>query len=156
VLDERIEESIPEKLWRQAYRDIVDFERMLADDGTTILKFFLHISKKEQKRRFRAIEAEPLEAWRVTAADWARQKRYDDYLAAIEEMLEQTDSEYAPWVIVEATSGPYARKKLFETIIAAMEKRLGSEAPPRNEFTESTTRDADLRDAMESLEKAKA
>jgi polyphosphate kinase 2 (PPK2 family) len=154
VLEERVEQTIPAKVWRHAYRDIVDFERMLADDGTTILKFFLHISKKEQKKRFRAIEADPLKAWRVTAADWARHERYKDYLVATEQMLEQTDSEYAPWVIVQATSGAYARRKIFETIIAALEKRLGPQAPPRNELDESTLRDADLRAVMESLEKA--
>ena len=107
VMEERVERTIPEKAWRQAYRDIIDFERMLADDGTTILKFFLHISKKEQKERFRAIQEDPLEAWRVTPEDWNRHKKYDQYLAAIEEMLEQTESEYAPWTIVEASgSGP--------------------------------------------------
>ena len=67
----------PKRLWRQAYRDIVEFERMLADDGAVILKFFLHISKKEQKERFEAIESDPLEAWRVTDEDWARHKKYD-------------------------------------------------------------------------------
>ena len=92
---------------------------MLADDGTTILKFFLHISKKEQKRAVRGDRSDPLEAWRVTEADWARHKKYDEYLAAIEEMLELTESEYAPWTIVEATSKWYARQKVFETIIAA-------------------------------------
>src|ERR1039458_9495728 len=104
VLDERVDRTIPEKAWRQAYRDIVEFERVLADDGAVILKFFLHISKKEQRERFRAIKADPLEAWRVSDADWARQKKYDEYLAAIEEMLELTESEFAPWTIVEATS----------------------------------------------------
>jgi AMP-polyphosphate phosphotransferase len=69
----------------------------------------------------------------VTEADWARHKKYDEYIAATEEMLEQTDTEYAPWTIIEATSKWYARKKLFETIIAAMEKRLGANAPPRSE-----------------------
>ena len=88
------EATVPEKVWRQAYRDIVEFERMLADDGTVILKFFLHISKKEQQKRFEAIEADPLEAWRVTKQDWARHKKYDEYLAATEEMLELTESEY--------------------------------------------------------------
>ena len=78
VLEERVERNDREKDWRQAYRDIVEFERMLADDGTTILKFFLHISKKEQKQRFEAIEADPLEAWRVTKADWAGNKKYDE------------------------------------------------------------------------------
>ncbi|MEI9970917.1 MAG: hypothetical protein WDO73_02060 [Ignavibacteriota bacterium] len=74
VLEERVERTAPEKAWRQAYRDIVEFERTLADDGTTILKFFFHISKKEQRKRFEAIEADPLEAWRVTDADWPATK----------------------------------------------------------------------------------
>ena len=86
VLEQRVEQTISEKAWRSAYRDIVDFERMLADDGAVILKFFLHISKKEQKARFRAIEADRLEAWRVTAADWGRHKKYDRYVAVAEEM----------------------------------------------------------------------
>jgi polyphosphate kinase 2 (PPK2 family) len=144
---------IPEKEWRQAYRDIAEFERMAADDGATILKFFLHISKKEQKERFKAIQADPLQAWRVTPEDWDRHKKYDQYVAAIEEMLELTDSEYAPWTIVEATSKWYARVKVFETIIAAIEKRLGANAPPRIAVEDVDTEDAELRAAMESLEK---
>ena len=151
VMEERVERTIPEKAWRQAYRDIIDFERMLADDGTTILKFFLHISKKEQKERFRAIQEDPLEAWRVTPEDWNRHKKYDQYLAAIEEMLEQTESEYAPWTIVEATSKWHARVKVFETIIAAIERRLGDKAPPRVQPADAATKDADLRAAAESL-----
>ena len=151
VLADRVERTIPEKAWRQAYPDIVEFERTLADDGTVILKFFFHISRKEQRKRFAAIDADPLEAWRVTDADWARYKKYDAYLAASEEMLEQTDTEYAPWTIVEATSKWYARRKLFETIIAALEKRLGADAPPRMESAVATSKDADLRAAQESL-----
>ncbi len=151
VLDERVEEIVPEKVWRDAYRDIVEFERMLADDGVVILKFFLHISKKEQKQRFRAIADDPLEAWRVTDADWARHKKYDEYLAAAEEMLELTESEYAPWTIVEATSKWHSRRKIFETIVVALEKRLGADAPARIEIPEASARDAELREAMESL-----
>ena len=151
VLDERVEGAVPEKAWRAAYQDIVEFERMLADDGAVILKFFLHISRKEQKERFRAIGKDPLEAWRITEADWARHKKYDEYLAAAEEMLELTECEFAPWTIVEATSKWYARKKIFDTILAAMENRLGTDAPPRIEVPEAEARDAQLRDAMESL-----
>ena len=150
VLEERVERTIPEKVWRDAYRDIVDFERMLADDGVVILKFFLHIGKKTQKKRFEAIEADPLEAWRVTADDWAQHKKYDQYLAASEEMLELTDSEYGPWTIVEATSRWHARRKIFDTIIDALESRLGPNAPPRTE-PESVEKDADLRAAMDAL-----
>ena len=151
VLEDRVERTIPEKVWRQAYRDIVEFERTLADDGATILKFFFHIGKKEQRKRFEAIEADALEAWRVTDADWARYKKYGEYLAATEEMLALTDTEYGPWTIVEATSKWYARRKLFDTIIAAMEKRLGANAPPRSTSAADASKDADLREVMESL-----
>ena len=152
VLSERVESAVSERVWRGAFRDIVEFERMLADDGTTILKFFLHISKKEQKKRFRSIEADPLEAWRVSDEDWTRHKKYESYLTAAEEMLELTESEYAPWTIVEGTSKWYARKKVIETLIGAMEKRLGAKAPPPAEYAELNGKDADLRAAMESLE----
>ena len=151
VLVERVERIVPEKDWREAYRDIVEFERMLADDGAAILKFFLHITRKEQKQRFQAQEKNPLEAWRVTDADWARHKKYDQYLSATEEMLELTDSEFAPWTIVEATSKWYARKKIFDTLIGAMETRLGTDAPRRVEVNGAAAKDAQLREAMETL-----
>jgi polyphosphate kinase 2 (PPK2 family) len=151
VLDERVECTLKEKDWRPAFRDIMDFERMLAADGAVILKFFLHISKKEQKQRFRAIESDPLEAWRVTEADWARHKKYKQYLAAAEEMLELTESEFAPWCIVEATSKWYARRKVFETMVAALEKRLGPDAPLRRGTPAAVAKDAELRAAMDEI-----
>ena len=154
VLSERVEGAVPEEAWRQAYRDIVEFERLLADDGTVILKFFLHIDRKEQKKRFKALEADPLEAWRVTEADWARNKKWDQYLEAAEEMLERTDTEYAPWTIVEATSKWYARKKIFDTVIAALEKRLGPDAPDASGSAKAQKSDADLRAAMETAMEA--
>ena len=150
VLEERVDGTVPEKVWREAYRDILEFERMLADDGTVILKFFLHISKKEQKRRFKEIEDDPLESWRITSADWARHEKYDEYLNAAEEMLELTESEYAPWTIVEATSKWFARKRIFESIIGALEARLGPKPLPSS-LPELWWRDADLRAAMELL-----
>jgi len=151
VAEERVEGAIPEKAWRPAYRDILDFERMLAVDGTAILKFFLHISKKEQKKRYELIQSDPLEAWRVTNADWARNRKYAQYLTAYEEMLELTESEYAPWTIVEATSKWHARRKVFETIITALEKQLGDRAPSASAPSTDRKKDAELRAAMESL-----
>jgi polyphosphate kinase 2 (PPK2 family) len=151
VLDERVEGMVPQKVWRNAYRDIVEFERMLAADGAVILKFFLHISKKEQKERFEEMEGDPLESWRITKADWDRHKKYSKYLAATEEMLELTESDFAPWTIVEANSKWYARKKIFETLIAALEMRLGRHAPSREETAKEAAKDAELRDEMESL-----
>lgn len=124
VLVERVEGLTPENQWRRAYRDIVEFERQIADDDYVIVKFWLHISKKEQKRRFKQIEKDPLNWWRVTQEDWDHHEKYDEYLLAVEEMLERTETEYGPWTIVEATERRWARVKIFETIIHAMEEAL--------------------------------
>jgi polyphosphate kinase 2 (PPK2 family) len=124
VLVERVENLIPESEWRRGYRDIVDFERTLADDGTLILKFFLHISKSEQKRRFNKLSKDPLMAWHVSEEDWEHHRRYNDWLVAYEEAFERTDAEWAPWIIVEATERHYTWVKIFQTIIRALEERM--------------------------------
>ena len=152
VLIERVEGLTPDKQWRQAYKDIVEFERLLSGDGVAIVKFWLHIGKKEQKSRYKEIEKNPLERWRVTATDWERHKRYDEYLKAAEEMFEHTETELGPWTVVEATSKWFARRKVFETMISALEHRLGSLAPPRR--TGKNNDDADLRQAMAAVEKS--
>lgn len=154
VLDERVHGEQPESVWRHAYRDIQEFERMLSDDGAAIVKFFFHISKKEQKRRFKKLEQDPLEAWRVTPESWKQNRAYEEYLEAVEEMLELTESEYGPWNIIEATSKWHARKKVFEILIAALEERLGSQAPAVDESEEAALREADLRQAMDRMEGA--
>jgi len=140
VLVERVEDLTPEEEWRKAYQDIVDFERTIADDGYVIVKFFLHISKKEQKKRFKKLEKDPLESWHVQPEDWEHHRNYDQYVLAIEEMLERTETEWGPWTIVEATDRRWARVKIFETIIHriewALEKRghsLPAERPNPNE-----------------------
>lgn len=151
ILIERVENlTLEKKQWRQAYKDITEFERLLADDRVAIVKFWLHISKKEQKSRYKEIEKNPLESWRVTPADWERHKRYDDYLLAAEEMFEQTESESGPWTVVEATSRWYARRKVFETMISALEGRLGALAPQKR--TGQEDEDFDLRQAMAAVE----
>ncbi|MGE5224589.1 MAG: polyphosphate kinase 2 family protein, partial [Omnitrophica WOR_2 bacterium] len=124
VLVERVEELIPETEWRRAYRDILDFERTIADDGCLIIKFFLHISKQEQKRRFETLIKDPLTAWHVTAEDWDHHRLYDDWLLAYEEMLERTDSEWGPWTIVEATDRRHTILKIYRTILSSIEERL--------------------------------
>jgi AMP-polyphosphate phosphotransferase len=126
VLVERMEELVSPEEWEQAYTDIVDFERNLYDDGTLILKFFLHISKKEQKKRFQKLLADPLEAWRVTAEDKRNHKHYERWVAVYEEMLERTETEWGPWTIVEATDKRHTYVKVYQTIIDALEARLGT------------------------------
>ena len=154
VLDERVEGLVEEQEWRKAYRDILELEHMLADDGVVIIKFWFHISKKEQKKRFRQIEQDPLENWRITPEDWERYQKYSEYLVAAEEMLELTDSEYGPWTIVEATSRWYSRKKVLDTVIKALEDRLGKASPPRVAAAPLDQREADLRAAMDAAEAA--
>lgn len=124
VLVERVEGLTPEEQWRKAYRDIVNFERTLADDGHVIIKFWLHISKEEQARRFKKLEANPLKAWHVQEEDWEHHRKYDQYLLAVEEMLERTDTEWGRWTIVEATNRRWARVKIFQTIIGRLEEAL--------------------------------
>jgi polyphosphate kinase 2 (PPK2 family) len=124
VLVERVEGLTPVAEWRKGYRDIVDFERTLADDGYVITKFWLHISKKEQKRRFKKLEKDPLKSWHVQPEDWEHHRKYRDYVVAIEEMLERTDTEWGPWTIVEATDRRWARVRIFQTIIQRLEEAL--------------------------------
>lgn len=128
VLVERIENITPENEWRKAYLDIADFERTITDDGTLIFKFFLHISKKEQKQRFNKLATDPLTSWRVAPEDWDHHRRYSEWLLAYEEAFEQTESEWAPWTIVEATDHRYTQAKIYQTIIKTLEKRLGFES----------------------------
>jgi AMP-polyphosphate phosphotransferase len=129
VLVERMEKLICKNEWELAYRDIVDFERNLADDGALIIKFFLHISKKEQHKRFDKLSADPLNAWRVTDEDWNNHKRYKKWLRVYEEMLERTETEWGPWTIVEATDRNHTHIKVYETIIHALEERLQIQPP---------------------------
>jgi polyphosphate kinase 2 (PPK2 family) len=124
VLVERVEGLTPEDQWRKGYRDIVNFERTIADDGCVVIKFFLHISKKEQKRRFKKLEKDPLESWHVQPEDWEHHRKYGEYVVAIEEMLERTDTEWGRWTIVEATDRRWARVKVFETLIHRLENAL--------------------------------
>ncbi len=125
VMVERVENLIPERGWRRAYRDILDFERTIADDGHLIIKFFLHISKEEQKRRFKKLSKDPLTAYHVTAEDWEHHRMYNDWLIAYEEAFERTETEWGPWTIVEATDRRYTWVKIYRTVIMSLEDRLG-------------------------------
>jgi len=124
VLDERVEKEISRREWDKACLDIAGFERALADDGQVVRKFFFHITKKEQKKRFEKSEKDPLTAWHVQPDWWEHHRSYQKYLAAAEEVFERTDSEWAPWTMVEAMDRRWARIKVFETIAQAMEAAL--------------------------------
>lgn len=126
VLTDRIEETLPTTEWQQAYHTIVNFERTLADDNTIIIKFWLHLSQKEQKNRFENREADILNAWRLTMEEWVHHLKYPAYFAAVEEMLEKTSTEWGPWTIIEAHNRYHAHVKIFKTIIETLEQKLNS------------------------------
>lgn len=136
VLIDRVNGLVKKREWARAYENIRDFEEQLAAGGTIILKFWLHISKKDQARRFRKLLKSELTAWQVTDEDAAQHKKYAKYLAAVEEMLARTDTPHAPWIIVEARDRYHTRLKVIETMIKALEMRTQSESQP---VTMSTT-----------------
>jgi polyphosphate kinase 2 (PPK2 family) len=129
VLIERINKTVNRQERERAFHDILDFEEQLANDGTVIVKFWLHISKKEQGKRFQKLLENKLTAWQVSEEDAAQHKAYDKYLVAVEEMLARTDAPFAPWTIVEATDRYYTRIKVYETLIHALEARLAAHLP---------------------------
>jgi len=117
VLVERVDKLCSKEDWQNAYNEIRNFERQLADDGNVIIKFFMHISKREQEKRFKRLSADKYESWKVTDDDWRHIKQYKQYLRAAEEMLEKTSTHYAPWTVVEATDQRWAFVKIFSAII---------------------------------------
>jgi polyphosphate kinase 2 (PPK2 family) len=124
VLVERVEGFASEDEWRRAYREINDFERSLCDDGMILVKFFLHISDEEQLKRFKAREKDPLKSWKLADEDWRNRGRRAEYEAAIEDMVEQTSTAWAPWSLIPAESKRYARLAVLNTVIDAVEARL--------------------------------
>ncbi|MBL9127042.1 MAG: polyphosphate:AMP phosphotransferase [Verrucomicrobiales bacterium] len=124
VVADRVDGEVTGKALQQAFADILAFERQLAADGAVIVKFFLHISAKEQKKRFRKLESKPATAWRVTRADWKHHRQYDELLSATSDMLGRTDTEFAPWTIVEAHDQRFATLKIFGTLLGALEQRI--------------------------------
>jgi len=133
VLVERVEDYASPEEWRRAYGEINDFERTLADAGTVLVKLWLHLTDEEQLARFQSRRDDPLKAYKLTEEDWRNRSRRADYCAAVEEMLERTDTEWAPWHLVEGDSKRFARVKVIETVIAAASEGLerhGRRPPP--------------------------
>ena len=126
VLVERVDKLVSEKDYQLAYNEINAFERQLAEAGFVIVKFFLHITKKEQKKRFDALLSNSSTSWRVTKEDWKHHKQYDEYVVATNEMIDKTDTDLAPWTIVEAHDRRFATVKVFRTVIDAIERRIAT------------------------------
>lgn len=124
VLVDRFDGVTTSKELGYAYEEINSFERQLTDGGYVIIKLFLAIDKKEQKKRFKKLMESKSSAWRVTEADLKRNKEYDEYKKMNDEMLQRTDTDYAPWHIIEATDKEFATVKIYSAVIAAMEQKI--------------------------------
>lgn len=124
VMVERIEGFCTEEEWRRAYQEINDMEAHLVHSGAVVLKFWLHIDKDEQERRFNDRMKNPEKQWKITDEDWRNREKWDQYEEAVNEMLEKTSTEDAPWIVVEGNSKYYARIKVMETVADALEKKI--------------------------------
>ena len=134
--------------------DIENFEKQLTDDGTLLIKFFLTISEKEQEKRFDKLLSKEETSWRVSKADKDRNKHYEEYARMADEMLTRTDTEYAPWTIIEAHDERYAAVKILTTVVEAFEERYEKEQNPQprqidgkfgqNDLKESVLKKVDL------------
>jgi polyphosphate kinase 2 (PPK2 family) len=130
VLVERVEGFATEEQWRRAYGEIVEFEQTLAAEGMIMIKFWMHLSSAEQLRRFKAREQDPLKTWKLTAEDWRNRGKRRLYKAAVEDMLDRTDHAAAPWVLIEAEDKRWARVKVVESVVAAIESGMAARNIP--------------------------
>jgi polyphosphate kinase 2 (PPK2 family) len=124
VLVERVEGLATEEQWERAYDEIVAFERTLAAEGMLLVKFWMHVSDEEQLRRFEARRDDPLKAWKLTEDDWRNRAKRAEYEAAVEQMLDRTDSPHAPWHVVPADDKRTARVVVVETVCTVVEAML--------------------------------
>jgi polyphosphate kinase 2 (PPK2 family) len=122
VLVERVEGFAADKEWKRAYDEINDFERLLTDDGSIIVKFYLHISKDEQLLRFKRREADPYKHWKINDEDWRNRRKWDEHNTAAEDMFEKTSTDTAPWSVIAANYKWYARIKVVKGLVDALEK----------------------------------
>ena len=121
VLVERVHGIVPEKTWSRRYGQIVDFERMLSEEGTTILKFFLHISKKEQANRFQARLEDPTKHWKFSYLDYDERSYWKEYVSAYEEAIERTSTDRAPWFVIPSDHGWFRDLVVSQAILSGLQ-----------------------------------
>ncbi|MCZ2859895.1 polyphosphate kinase 2 family protein [Blastococcus sp. VKM Ac-2987] len=124
VLVERVEGFATKEAWQRAYQEIVDLETTLAAEGTVLVKFWMHVSPEEQLHRFESRRADPYKAWKLTEEDWRNREKRGEYEAAVEEMLERTDTPVAPWHVIPADDKRWARVAVVRTVCEAIEAAL--------------------------------
>ena len=124
VMVERLEGFCSENDWQRAYNEINEFEKELDDWGAVIVKFWVQIDKDTQLERFTLRQNTPEKRWKITDEDWRNREKWDLYEDAVNEMLQKTNTTYAPWHILESNDKKYARIKALEIVIQAMEEQI--------------------------------
>ena len=122
VMVERLEGFCTENDWKRAYNEINEFERQLTDWGAVVLKFWIHIDPETQLARFTDRQNTPEKQWKITDEDWRNREKWDQYETAVDEMLQKTSTENAPWYIIESNDKKYARIKTLKILVKALEK----------------------------------
>jgi len=120
VLFVRVHGLVPKKLWKARFGHIADFEELLAEHNTIVLKYFLHITKKEQKERLLEREKEPNSAWKVNVNDWIEREYWDAFTEAYEDAIAKTAAKHAPWTVVPANAKWYRNLVVAESVAAAL------------------------------------
>ena len=120
VLVVRVDELVPEEIWQQRYEQINQFEKLLTETGTTILKFYLHISKEEQKKRFQSRLDDPAKHWKFSMHDLVKRKQWDEYQQAYEDMLNRCTTRYAPWHVIPADEKWYRNYAIARVIVETL------------------------------------
>jgi polyphosphate:AMP phosphotransferase len=124
VLVERIEGFATEKEWMRAYAEINDFEAELVGHGIVLKKFWIHITPEEQEARFKARAESPLKSWKLTEEDWRNRDRWQAYERAVNDMVERTSTQPAPWTLVEGNDKRFARVRVLQEVCDALERGL--------------------------------
>ena len=121
VLVVRVHQLVPREVWSQRYAQIRDFERMLAESGTTIVKFFLYISRDEQRKRFQERYEDPTKRWKFSLGDLEERGHWNDYMAAFEDALSETSAEHAPWYVIPANRNWYRNLAIASILVSTLE-----------------------------------
>jgi polyphosphate kinase 2 (PPK2 family) len=124
VLVERVEGFATDDEWRRAYSEINAFERQLVGRGIVLAKFWLHITKDEQLRRFKLRQETPFKRWKITDEDWRNREKWDQYETAVHDMVERTSTQSAPWTLVEGNDKRFARIRVLQTVCERMKQAL--------------------------------
>lgn len=130
VLVERVEGFASDHEWQRAYQEINEFERLLIDDDLRVVKLFFHIDKDEQLQRFIRRLQDPSKRWKLTMDDVRNRQKWPEYVTAINDMLQHTDSVQAPWQIIAGHNKPYARVEVLKILVESLSRGVDIEPPP--------------------------